>query len=86
MDSSPWNAAGTGASDLREIDRACERALRLMQAVAPIRDVLSLLADAAENLSGPRSAVSILVLDRHGLLRMARRPTCPRTTCMRSIA
>ena len=48
-----------------------------MQAVAPMADVLSLLAGAAENMSGPRSAVSILVLDSHGLLRNGASPNLP---------
>ena len=73
MTSSTWTDAG----DLREIDRACQRALRLMQAVAPVKDVLSLLADAAENMSGSRSAVSILVLDKEGLLRNGASPNLP---------
>jgi GAF domain-containing protein len=59
------------------VQQACESAGRLAQAGAPREEVLACLARAAEVVSGPRSTVSILVLDEGGLLRNGASPRLP---------
>ena len=56
--------------------QACERALRMVREAAPLREVLTHLATAAERLS-PGTTSSILVLDEHGLLRNGASPNLP---------
>ena len=57
-------------------EQACERALVMMRNAAPLREVLTHLATAAERLS-PGTTSSILVLDEHGLLRNGASPNLP---------
>lgn len=64
-------------SDVDPVTAACERAQRLMDDEAPCREVLTCLVAAAEAVSGPRSAASILVLDDEGLLRNGASPKLP---------
>lgn len=66
-----------GAADPDPIDQACARALQMIDGGAARHDVLNLLASAAQDFSGPRSAVSILVLDDEGLLRNGASPDLP---------
>lgn len=58
-------------------EQAIERAKEMLEAGASRRDVLSHLAVAGEVLGGPRSTVSILVLDDEGLLRNGASPNLP---------
>jgi GAF domain-containing protein len=57
--------------------QASRRALDLLEAGAPAREVLTLLAAAGEQVAGPGSVVSILVLDKDGLLRNGASPNLP---------
>lgn len=59
------------------VAEACAEAERLIEAKAPSQDVLACLVSAAEKVAGPRSAVSILRLDRQGLLRNGASPKLP---------
>ena len=59
------------------IDQTCQRAQRMIRDRAPRREILTLLATTAEQASGPRTAVSILVLDDQGLLRNGASPNLP---------
>ena len=59
------------------VDAACERASRLIEARAPRHEILGCLVAAAERVAGPRTAVSILVLDLQGLLRNGASPNLP---------
>lgn len=54
-----------------------ERALRMIEDGAPLRATLTHLATAAEAASVGRTVVSILVLDREGLLRNGASPNLP---------
>ena len=56
---------------------ARERALSMIDHGAARREVLSYLATAAERISLPGSAASILVLDEAGLLRNGASPNIP---------
>ena len=56
---------------------ARQRALSLLHDGAPLREVLTQLTMAAEMVSGHRTVVSILVLDREGLLRNGASPNLP---------
>ena len=60
------------------IKTACERAERMMAESAPVHEILTCLVNAAEAVSGPRSAASVLVLDKDGLLRNGASPKLPR--------
>jgi GAF domain-containing protein len=53
------------------------RARRLLEAGAPLRDVLAQLTSAVEALGNGRTVSSILVLDREGLLRNGASPNLP---------
>ena len=53
------------------------RALRLVQEGAPLRDVLAQLTTAVETLAKGRTVASILILDRDGLLRNGASPNLP---------
>jgi GAF domain-containing protein len=64
-------------NDVDPVTEACERAQRLIDEKAPCREVLTCLVKAAEAVSGPRSAASILVLDEDGLLRNGASPNLP---------
>jgi GAF domain-containing protein len=57
---------------------ACNRVRRMLAVRAPIHEMLTCLVTAAEIISGPRAAVSVLVLDEHGLLRNGASPNLPR--------
>lgn len=57
---------------------ACECAERMMVEQAPVHEILTCLVNAAETVSGPRSVVSVLVLDENGLLRNGASPKLPR--------
>ena len=56
---------------------AVDKALQLLETGEPPHKVLACLTDAAETIAGPGSAVSILVLDKEGLLRNAYSPQLP---------
>ena len=60
------------------VEAACERAQRLMHNKAPVHEILTCLVTAAEIVSGPGVAASILVLDEKGLLRNGASPNLPR--------
>ena len=60
------------------IAEACERAERLSEESAPLHEILTCLVSAAEAVSGPRSAASVLLLDDEGLLRNGASPNLPR--------
>lgn len=60
------------------VEQACDRAQRMMDAGAPCREILTCLVTAAEVVAGPRAVVSILVIDRDGLLRNGSSPNLPR--------
>ncbi len=59
------------------VGRAIDRAQQMLEAGLPQREILTRLATTAEVLSGPGSAVSILVLDENGLLRNGASPNLP---------
>jgi len=65
-------------NDNDTVTNACAQAERLMNENAPRHEVLGCLASAAEMISGPRSTVSILVVDEQGLLRNGSSPNLPR--------
>ena len=50
----------------------------MIDAGAPLHEVLTALVTAAETVSGPRAVASILMLDRDGLLRNGASPNLPR--------
>ena len=50
----------------------------MMGESAPLHEILTCLVTAAENVSGPRTVVSVLVLDQDGLLRNGSSPNLPR--------
>lgn len=60
------------------VKEACERVQRMMNENAPRYEILTCLVTAAEQVSGPRSVVSVLVLDNEGLLRNGASPSLPR--------
>jgi hypothetical protein len=64
--------------NVNPVKEACERAQRLMDENAPLHEILTCLVSAAEMVSGPRAVVSILVLDKEGLLRNGASPNLPR--------
>ena len=64
--------------DADTVTAACERAQRMIDASSPPHEILTCLVTAAEIISGPRSVVSILVLDENGLLRNGASPNLPR--------
>ena len=59
------------------VDRASDHAQSMLAAGAPRREILTRLATAGEVLAGPGTAVSILVIDEHGLLRNGASPNLP---------
>jgi GAF domain-containing protein len=59
------------------IEQARRRALGMIDEGATRREILTCLATAAERASGSGSAVSILVIDRNGLLRNGASPNIP---------
>jgi hypothetical protein len=60
------------------VEAACARAQHLIGENAPIHEILTCLVTAAEMISGPGAAASVLVLDRDGLLRNGASPNLPR--------
>lgn len=56
---------------------ACQRAQGLIESGASRGNILSCLVEAAEQVSGPRAVISILVLDEQGLLRNGHSPGLP---------
>ena len=61
----------------RAVEEARKRALAMVREGASRREILTRLAAAAEMVSGPGSAASILVLDKEGLLRNGASPNLP---------
>jgi hypothetical protein len=59
------------------VDRASDHAHSMLAAGAPMREILTRLATAGEVLAGPGTAVSILVIDEHGVLRNGASPNLP---------
>jgi GAF domain-containing protein len=57
--------------------QARERAQRLIDDGAPLRDTLSVLTSAGEAVSDGRTVCSVLVLDKEGLLRNGASPNLP---------
>jgi GAF domain-containing protein len=65
------------AEDSSDVGKAVKRALRMLREGAPRREILTLLASAAEMASIPGAVASILVLDANGLLRNGASPNLP---------
>ena len=59
------------------IEQACIRARQLIDAGASRLEILTCLASASEEVSGPQPTASILVLDEDGLLRNGASPSLP---------
>ena len=59
------------------VTEACARAQRMLEDNAPRDAILNCLVAAAQMVSGPRTAVSVLVLDNDGLLRNGASPNLP---------
>lgn len=59
------------------VTTACERARDMLRAGATRLEVLTHLATAGEQVAGPDTVVSILVLDNEGLLRNGASPNLP---------
>ena len=59
------------------IERALERATRMIERREPLRDVLAHLASSAEELCERKIVASILLVDRDGLLRNGASPNLP---------
>jgi len=59
------------------VGQTCQTVLRMVQAAAPRREILTRLATAGEMVAGRGSVVSILVLDQDGLLRNGASPNLP---------
>jgi hypothetical protein len=51
------------------ISQASQHVRQMMQEGSMVHEILTRLATAGEVLAGPRAAVSILVLNKEGLLR-----------------
>lgn len=66
--------SGQGRALLLE---ASDRAQRMMQDGAALRDILSVLTTAGEAISNGRTVCSVLVLDKEGLLRNGASPNLP---------
>jgi GAF domain-containing protein len=62
---------------MNSTEHACREALAMLDDGRSRSDILTHLACAAEIVSGPRSAASILVLDENGLLRNGASPNLP---------
>ena len=60
------------------VEKACSDAQRMARTGARPHEILTHLVTAAEEVSGPRSVASILVIDDEGLLRNGASPTLPR--------
>ena len=60
------------------VTAACARVQSMMADNAPLHEILTCLVTAAETVSGPRAAASVLVLDEEGLLRNGASPNLPR--------
>lgn len=67
----------SASSAIERVESAAALARQMWQAGSARRDILAKLATAGENLSGPGSAVSILLLDEDGLLRNGASPNLP---------
>jgi GAF domain-containing protein len=61
-----------------KIQDACTQARRLINGEAPLHEILGGLVAAAEDVAGPRSTSSILIVDNDGLLRNGASPSLPR--------
>lgn len=59
------------------VQRAYDRAVRMIDEGTPLRDILAHLASSAELASGPGVVASILILDDDGLLRNGASPNLP---------
>ena len=59
------------------IEQSYDRVQQMLKAGVPRKDILTRLAVAGEVLAGPRSSVSILILDEQGLLRDGASPNLP---------
>ena len=59
------------------VDQASHLVEAMLDAGTPRREILTRLATEGEVLAGPGTAVSILVLDEHGLLRNGASPNLP---------
>ena len=57
--------------------QAAEHVRRMLESGASRIEILTRLAEEGEALAGPGAAVSILVLDEHGLLRDGASPSLP---------
>ena len=75
MQQSNPNEAPADAAEF--IGQAAEHVRRMLEEGKPAGDILTRLATAGEALSGPGTTVSILALDRNGLLRNAASPGLP---------
>ena len=59
------------------VEKAVDRAVRMIKAGRSRREILAHLATTAEMVSGPGAVTSILVLDESGLLRNGASPNLP---------
>jgi GAF domain-containing protein len=73
----PDALAALSGEERKLVLAARDRALRMRQEGAPLRDVLSQLTSAVEALGKHRVTASILMLDRDGLLRNGASPNLP---------
>jgi GAF domain-containing protein len=76
-DPHPPHPSGGQPSDKEFVSRACEHVREMMRAGTPPNQILARLAAAGEALAGPGTSVSILVLDKAGLLRNGASPGLP---------
>lgn len=73
----PPELAGLSAQESGCVLAAVERARRMADEGAPLRDVLAQLTMAVETLAEGRTVASILLLDAEGLLRNGASPNLP---------
>jgi GAF domain-containing protein len=77
MGTTHQHACASMPLDDQFVARAAEHVRDLRRSGASTREILTQLVTAAETVSGPRSVVSILVLDQDGLLRNGASPNLP---------
>lgn len=73
----PPELSGSSAEARMQVKAAQERAQRMIQEGAALRDILAVLTSAGEAVSEGRTVCSILLLDKDGLLRNGASPNLP---------
>jgi GAF domain-containing protein len=76
-DDHPETLADAPDPDRDPVESAAAQVRRMLEAGAPRCEILTRLAAAGEVLAGPDATVSILVIDRDGLLRNGASPNLP---------